>query len=313
MANRIKDALSPELYEYYKNHRNKYKRFASDLTLLQAKLFKGMVDDKTFHAIKKRHGWEYECDCTTWLNDITSKINTFSDFRKIFKNRLKNFKFKSPEYYAECEKIVAENDVEFVRSAMRAQSMRNYVARNYNAPMPQEEDQSVSSQNRVIASYQSYKDRQVIPDSISMQSNFPANEDECEYCPVITECECNRNNEDCANNKQEKDLRDNGKTECLIYCLILIISFFIFGGIAYLFKHLLLLVWYFAGFIIVAILNIIHSIFCILFDINGDMWIGDFPELSKIEVWQVGGLIYGTFVLVVICIEIYQNIRNRNH
>lgn len=146
MANRIKDTLSPELYEYYKNHRNKYERFASDLILLQAKLFKDMVDDKTFHAIKKRHGWEYECDCTTWLNGITLKINTFSDFRKLYKNRLKNFKFKSPEYYAECEKIVAENDVEFVRSAMRAQNMRNHVARNYSAPIQKKEEQRELSQ-----------------------------------------------------------------------------------------------------------------------------------------------------------------------
>ena len=85
-----------------------------------------------------------------------------------------------------------------------------------------------------------------------------------------------------------------------------------FGGIAYVFKHLLLLVWYFVGFIIVAILNIIHSIFCILFDINGDMWIGDFPELSKIEVWQVGGWIYGFIVLAAICVEIYHAIKNRS-
>ena len=312
MANRIKDTLSPELYEYYKNHRNKYKRFASDLTLLQAKLFKGMVDDKVFPTTKKRHGWEYECDCTTWLNGATSKITTFSDFRKLYKNRLKNYKFKSPEYYAECERIVSENDVEYARNAMRAQSMRNYVARNYNAPMPQEEDQSVSSQNRVIASCLSYKDRQVIPNSISMQSNFLANEDKCEYCPTIIEYECNCNNKDYTNDKQEKDLRDNDKSECLIYCLTLIISFFVFGGIAYIFKHLLLLVWYLTGFIVVAILNIIHSIFCILFDIDGEMWIGDFPELSKIEVWQIGGCIYGFIVLAAICIKIYQAIKNRS-
>ena len=136
MTNRIKDVLQPELYEYYKNHRSKYQRFASDIVLLQAKLFKDMVDSGAF--TKKKHGWEYECDCTVWLNDITLKINTFSDFHKLYKNRLKAFKFKSPEYYAECEKIVAENDVEFVRNAMRAKSIRNYVARNYSAPMPQE-------------------------------------------------------------------------------------------------------------------------------------------------------------------------------
>ena len=138
MANRIKDVLQPELYEYYKSHRGKYQRFASDIALLQAKLFKDMVDNGVLP--KKKHGWEYECDCTVWLNDITLKINTFSDFHKLYKNRLKAFKFKSPEYYAECEKIVAENDVEFVRNAMRAKSIRNYVARNYSAPMPQEEN-----------------------------------------------------------------------------------------------------------------------------------------------------------------------------
>ena len=138
MTNRIKDVLQPELYEYYKSHRGKYQRFASDIALLQAKLFKDMVDNGVLP--KKKHGWEYECDCTVWLNDITLKINTFSDFHKLYKNRLKAFKFKSPEYYAECEKIVAENDVEFVRNAMRAKSIRNYVARNYSAPMPQEDN-----------------------------------------------------------------------------------------------------------------------------------------------------------------------------
>lgn len=112
---------------------------------------------------------------------------------------------------------------------------------------------------------------------------------------------------------KEKTIQNKNNFEHGLFCLSLIISFFVFGGIAYVFKHLLLLVWYFVGFIIVAILNIIHSIFCILFDINGDMWIGDFPELSKIEVWQVGGWIYGIFVFVVICIEICQNIKNRNH
>lgn len=112
---------------------------------------------------------------------------------------------------------------------------------------------------------------------------------------------------------KEKTIQNKNNFEHGLFCLSLIMSFFVFGGIAYVFKHLLLLVWYFVGFIIVAILNIIHSIFCILFDINGDMWIGDFPELSKIEVWQVGGWIYGIFVVVVICIEICQNIKNRNH
>lgn len=138
MANRIKDVLQPELYEYYKCHRGKYKRFASNIALLQAKLFKDMADNGVFP--KKKYGWEYECDCTVWLNDITLKINTFSDFHKLYKNRLKAFKFKSPEYYEECEKIVAENDVEFVRNAMRAKSIRNYVARNYSAPIPQEDN-----------------------------------------------------------------------------------------------------------------------------------------------------------------------------
>lgn len=113
-------------------------------------------------------------------------------------------------------------------------------------------------------------------------------------------------------NTKEKTIQNKNNFEHGLFCLFFIMSFFVFGGIAYVFKHLLLLVWYFVGFIIVAILNIIHSIFCILFDINGDMWIGDFPELSKIEVWQVGGWIYGFIVLAAICVEIYHAIKNRS-
>ena len=170
MANRIKDALAPELYEYYKNHRSKYKRFTSDLTLLQAKLFKDMVDNKVFPAAKKKHGWEYECDCTTWLNSVTSKITTFNDFRKLYKNRLKDYKFKSPEYYAECERIVAENDVEFVKASMRAQSMRNYVARNYNAPMPSQENVQIVK-----------KEKQDITSSISGYPGILPHDDKYDY------------------------------------------------------------------------------------------------------------------------------------
>lgn len=297
MANRIKDTLSPELYEYYKNHRNKYKRFASDLTLLQAKLFKGMVDDKVFPTTKKRHGWEYECDCTTWLNGATSKITTFSDFRKLYKNRLKNYKFKSPEYYAECERIVSENDVEYARNAMRAQSMRNYVARNYNAPMPQEE--------------------QPIPSLVSIHTN-QIDPVKAIDVNVVAESALNMLKPIEENQDKLKKIASQGRIiqkddfEYAKFIFAAILSFFVFGGIAYVFKHLLALLWYLVSSIGIILFNIVIGFFCFLFDLEGPTGIVDFNNIvSPLTVWQIGGWLYGTVVVVMVCVAIYYKIKNK--
>lgn len=296
MANRIKDTLSPELYEYYKNHRNKYKRFASDLTLLQAKLFKGMVDDKVFPTTKKRHGWEYECDCTTWLNGATSKITTFNDFRKLYKDRLKNYKFKSPEYYDECERIVSENDVEYARNAMRAQSMRNYVARNYNAPMTQEE--------------------QPMPSLVSIHTNqiYPVKAIDVN---VVAESALNMLKPIEENQEKLKNIASQGRIiqkddfEYAKFIFAAILSFFVFGCIAYVFKHLLALVVYLFGYLSWCAGNIINSIGAILFNYNVETLPLDTSCIPEpFQIWQIGGWIYGAFVVVVICVATYYKIKN---
>lgn len=297
MANRIKDTLSPELYEYYKNHRNKYKRFASDLTLLQAKLFKGMVDDKVFPTIKKRHGWEYECDCTTWLNGATSKITTFNDFRKLYKDRLKNYKFKSPEYYAECERIVSENDVEYARNAMRAQSMRNYVARNYNAPMPQEE--------------------QPIPSLVSIHTN-QIDPVKAIDVNVVAESALNMLKPIEENQEKLKKIASQGRIiqkddfEYAKFIFAAILSFFVFGGIAYIIKHLLLLAWFLIANIAICVINIICGLFCLIIGVDcGMMPFTPDYIVDPLQIWQIGGWLYGTVVVVMVCVAIYYKIKNK--
>lgn len=279
MANRIKDALSPELYEYYKNHRSKYERFASDLVLLQAKLFKGMVDDKAFHVTKKKYGWEYECDCVTWLNDVTLKINTFSDFRKLYKNRLKKYQFKSPEYYAECEKNVAENDVEYVRSAMRAQSMRIDVARNYSAPMPQK--------------------------------------DNCNDCVVGEGKENKAKEQDKAKENEIKKangkMTDKDKDDCWMIMFGFFISFFFLGIIAYVLKHLLFAAWVFITFIGYCLINAAYAFLGIIFNFDtgsGTDWSTDIIG-TPLGVWKAGGFIYGAIVVIIVFRCLYELIKNK--
>lgn len=371
MANRIKDILQPELYEYYKSHRDKYQRFASDIALLQAKLFKDMVDNGVLP--KKKHGWEYECDCTVWLNDITLKINTFSDFHKLYKNRLKAFKFKSPEYYAECEKIVAENDVEFVRNAMRAKSIRNYVARNYSAPIPQEDNynnqvalecedntKQLSQENNTIGMidyiyrdnvrykafddswkvielsgnrgntyefvFEDHSEKGLLPDKLierecakwlSYQtgdapsfylfekkfadrlSHYKKNDKEyyleCYYLLLKEQEKMEKKRVEI-----EKKMTDKEKDECWMTMFISFMSFFFLGVIAYVLKHLIALAFNLIATILVIILNIFHGIFCLLFNIDGDFWIGDFDAISPMNAWKTGGFIYGAIVLIII-------------
>ena len=380
MANRIKDVLQPELYEYYKSHRGKYQRFASDIALLQAKLFKDMVDNGVLP--KKKHGWEYECDCTVWLNDITLKINTFSDFHKLYKNRLKAFKFKSPEYYAECEKIVAENDVEFVRNAMRAKSIRNYVARNYSAPIPQEDncnDQVVleSEDNtkqlkqienteldmayyidKNIIKYKAFDDSWKVTEVVNYRgyklykfiagdysedglptnkaielecmkwfalqnyginsfslfekmfadrlSHYKKNDKsyylECYYLVLKEKNKAKEQGEAKENEikRADRKMTDKDREECCQIMFVSFMSFFFLGVIAYVLKHLIALAFNLIATILVIILNIFHGIFCLLFNIDGDFWIGDFDAISPMNAWKTGGFIYGAIVLIII-------------
>lgn len=387
MANRIKDALSPELYEYYKNHRSKYERFASDLVLLQAKLFKGMVDDKAFHVTKKKHGWEYECDCVTWLNDVTLKINTFSDFRKLYKNRLKKYQFKSPEYYAECEKIVAENDVEYVRSAMRAQSMRNYVARNYSAPMPQKDNynarvisecegnakQLKQKENTEldmtyfidenIIKYKAFDDSWKVTEVVDYRgyrlykfivgdysedglltnkaiisecvkwlapqingvnsfslfekkfadrlSHYKKSDKsyylECHYLVLKEQNKAKENDIKRANGK----MTDEDKDACWQIMFGFFISFFFLGIIAYVLKHLIALAFNLIATILVVILNMFHGVFCLLFNIDGDFWVGDFDVISPMNAWKAGGFIYGAIVVIIVFRCLYELIKDK--
>lgn len=481
MANRIKDALSPELYEYYKQNRGKYRKFDSDLSLLQAQLFKGMVDEGVFPATKHRHGWEYECDCVTWLNDITKKINTFNDFRKIFKNRLKNYKFKSPEYYAECERIVKDNDVEYVKASLRAQSVRNYVARNYSAPMPIQENKEAVDNNaqiikkeecQIISSISGRSGVQPHDDKYSFHIEYELSYGKVEQIPYIVTKHCRESvysiqswdyqneiksnlnmtweefwrkyndyiagmdldslyfkqqcyaiileelywiKENPCKHKRENIqidslyddrydydiIRENGyrsvasipyivtkhhkvdiryfegnyfiwnceqkvqqtlnitwddfykkysfclsgmdkdsfafKCQCAAillehgvenvfndnifsakddfeyfqFCLMWIVTFFVFGGIAYVFKHLIALVIYWIGYMLWLICNLINCIFGILLNYNITTLPLETDSIpNPLQIWQIGGYIYGSFVAIMVFGAIYCKIKN---
>lgn len=107
---RIKDALEPQLYEYYKNHRSKYQRYSQDLPTLRLRLFHDMVKDRAFKSERQKKFDPFvERKCSVWLSEITGETKNFDDFRKSFRNILKNYKYKSEKYYRACEEIVNEN------------------------------------------------------------------------------------------------------------------------------------------------------------------------------------------------------------
>lgn len=107
---RIKDALEPQLYEYYKNHRSKYQRYSQDLPTLRLRLFHDMVEDGSYKSERQKKFDPFvEHKCSLWLSKITGESKNFDDFRKAFRNILKNYKYKSEKYYRVCEQIVNEN------------------------------------------------------------------------------------------------------------------------------------------------------------------------------------------------------------
>lgn len=107
---RIKDALEPQFYEYYKNNRSKYQRYSQDLSTLRLRLFHDMVENGSFKSERKKKFDPFvERKCSVWLSEITGETKNFDDFRKSFRNILKNYKYKSEKYYRACEEIVNEN------------------------------------------------------------------------------------------------------------------------------------------------------------------------------------------------------------
>lgn len=88
----------------------------------------------------------------------------------------------------------------------------------------------------------------------------------------------------------------------------LIASFFVFGGISYVFKHLIAFFWDYAVMIIWSIANFVYSLFCLLFDVDGDGVAFDPDDLlaKPLTVWQVGGWIYG---IIIVCILLWEFIK----
>ena len=95
-------------------------------------------------------------------------------------------------------------------------------------------------------------------------------------------------------------MTDKDKEMCLQMMFGSFVSFFLLGIIAYALKHLIALVFNLIATILVVILNIFHGIFCLLFNIDGDFWIGDFDAISPMNAWKAGGFIYGAIVLIII-------------
>lgn len=389
MTKLIRDILSPEFYDYYKKNQVKYQKFVSDPVMLQAQLFKDMVDEGVFPSKKHKHNWEYECDCTVWLSNVLNKICTFDEFRKLYRDRLKKYKFKSPEYYAECERIVAEHDVEYVRKNMRAKSMRNYVARNYPVPTPltKENTQITKSAKQTIISSSIFEQPWIQPHNSKYEYNIEEEKSYAGYdiIPYIVTKHCR----ECVYDIGKRDIRNiiesslhitwkdflgiyndyiagmdalslDFKYQCYAIVLekqyeqknhvgvknniikaetnsntldsedkfdnnlinfiyqhyrqlfnknyanlkinfSLIFSFFVFGGIAYVFKHLLYLLWFVVSNIAISLFNIVVWIFCLLFNLEGPSEMIDFNNmLSPLKVWQIGGWCYGIIITSVL-------------
>lgn len=113
---------------------------------------------------------------------------------------------------------------------------------------------------------------------------------------------CHMDEMTALNKKQRKE--DN--LVSLYTCLGLIASFFVLGGVAYVFKHIIAFFWYMLSNICILLFNIVIQIFCILFDLESPSGIvdgGNWNMVSPLEVWQIGGWIYGIFV---VCVLIYQ-------
>lgn len=113
LEEKIEKHLGAELYEYYCNHREVYAEYTSNLSLLHANIFKDMIEKREF-PVKERKPYHYEIErkCIKWLNQKYGQGHTFDNFRKIFKDILKNYRFKSDEYYEQCDRIV-KNNMEF--------------------------------------------------------------------------------------------------------------------------------------------------------------------------------------------------------
>lgn len=119
---------------------------------------------------------------------------------------------------------------------------------------------------------------------------------ECYYLVLKEKNKAKENEIKRANGK----MTDEDKGLCCQIMIGSMASFLIFGIIAYALKHLIALLFNLIATILVIILNIFHGLFCLLFNIDGDFWIGDFDAISPMNAWKTGGFIYGAIVLIII-------------
>lgn len=254
MTNRIKDALSPELYSYYKDNRSRYKKYASDLSVLQSKLFKDMVDNGEFPGYKKTYHYEVEEKCIKWMNERYGGKHTFDDFRKIFKDILRNYIFKSDEYYDKCENIICNySDAQL---AQITRKNREHDTAYLASEMLKPNENLVKRLNKVTY-----------------------------LCNPI----------------------DDEILDILKFDAVSILSFFAFGSIAYIFKHIIAFIIYILVYLCLLIMCLIDCILGILFNVDFGLPDFDIDKLgSPLRIWQIGGWISGFIVVCILLYSIYQ-------
>lgn len=112
---------------------------------------------------------------------------------------------------------------------------------------------------------------------------------------------------------KEKTIQNKNIFEHGLFCLFFIMSFFVFGGIAYIFKHLLALMVCLFGYMLWCIANILACIIGLLFNFDpGTLPLDTESIPDPLTIWQIGGWIYGIFVVAVVCGAIYHKIKNKN-
>lgn len=122
--NRIKDFLEPFVYEYYKEHRNKFKYYASDLEALRAQLLYAMSKEHKYPERTNKWDYHMESKCSNWLSWMLRESKDFDGFCSFFWEELKGLKRQTPDFYDKCQWILDNYGDEAVRDVYEKNKSR---------------------------------------------------------------------------------------------------------------------------------------------------------------------------------------------
>ena len=125
---KIKDFLEPPLYEYYEEHRDKFKHYASDLEALRAQLLYAMTKEHKFPERTDKWDYQLESKCSYWLSWMLRENKDFDGFCQFFWDELKGLKRQTPDFYEKCQWILDNYEDDDVKSVDKKNKSRKEKA-----------------------------------------------------------------------------------------------------------------------------------------------------------------------------------------